>query len=141
MAELKTKRNKQSVTTFIDSVEHDGRRRDAKAVLKLMKDITGEKAEMWGDAIVGFGTYHYVYDSGREGDWFLTGFSPRKTNLSLYIMAGFSRYDSLLKKLGKHKTGKSCLYINKLEDVDMDVLRVLIEQSVASVRKYDKKKK
>ena len=88
---------------------------------------------MWGDSIVGFGNYHYKYKSGREGDWFLTGFSPRKQNLTLYIMAGFSGYDNLLKDLGKYKTGKSCLYINKLEDVNLDVLRELVKQSAEHV--------
>ena len=138
MAEMKTKRNKQSVTKFINAVEHEGRRTDAKAVLKLMKEVTGEKPEMWGDAIVGFGTHHYIYASGREGDWPVTGFSPRKQNMSLYIMSGFSKYGSLLKKLGKHKIGKSCLYINKLEDVDLDVLRQLISESVAHMKKIEK---
>ncbi len=88
---------------------------------------------MWGPSIVGFGTYHYKYASGREGDWFLTGFSPRKQNLTLYIMAGFKRYDELLNKLGKYKTGKSCLYIRNLDDVDVDVLRELVKQSVEHV--------
>jgi hypothetical protein len=138
MAELKTKRNKQSVNQFLDSIENDTRRRDAKAVLKLMKDVTGEKPEMWGDAIVGFGTYHYVYASGRTGDWFLVGFSPRKANLTLYIMAGFATYAALMKKLGKHKTGKSCLYINTLDDVDMETLRALIRESVAHMKKLRK---
>jgi hypothetical protein len=85
---------------------------------------------MWGDSIVGFGSYHYRYASGREGDWFVTGFSPRKQNLTLYIMAGFDNYDHLLQNLGKHKTGKSCLYIKRLEDVDLDTLRELVSQSV-----------
>ena len=100
-----------------------------------MQRVTGEPPTMWGDSIVGFGSYHYVYDSGREGDWFLTGFSPRKRNLSLYIMAGFSDYDELMERLGKHKTGKSCLYVNRLSDIDLDVLEALVRQSVAHMRK------
>jgi hypothetical protein len=95
-----------------------------------MKDVTGEEPKMWGQGIVGFGTYHYVYASGREGDWPLAGFSPRKRNLTLYIMAGFKRYDDLMSKLGKYKTGKSCLYINKLDDIDLDVLRELVHHSI-----------
>lgn len=138
MAELKTKKNTASVTKFLDSVENDQRRKDAKAVLKLMKEVTGEKPAMWGAAIVGFGSCHYTYESGREGDWFLTGFSPRKANLTLYVMSGFAGYDGLLKKLGKHKTGKACLYIKTLEDIDMDVLRELIERSVEHMKKCEK---
>ncbi|MGD8700770.1 MAG: DUF1801 domain-containing protein, partial [Gemmatimonadales bacterium] len=100
--------------------------------------VTGEQPEMWGDSIVGFGTYRYEYESGRSGEWFLTGFSPRKANLTLYIMSGFSRYQELLRKLGKHKTGKSCLYINHLDDIDMKVLRRLIRESVAHVKRREK---
>lgn len=102
---------------------------------KLMGEITGEKPKMWGTAIVGFGNYHYKYASGREGDFLITGFSPRKQALTLYIMAGFSSYDSLMKKLGKYKTGKSCLYIKKLEDIDMKVLKQLISRSVKYMHK------
>lgn len=129
MAELKTRRHDGDVERFLNQVDHDRRREDAFKVLDLMRDVTGEPATMWGDSIIGFGSYHYHYASGREGDWFLTGFSPRKQNLTLYIMSGFDAYEALLKKLGKFKTGKSCLYINKLEDVDMDVLRELVRQS------------
>ena len=139
VAELKTQRNKQSVAKFLNAVEDDQRRKDAKAVKKLMEEVTGEKAEMWGDSIVGFGTYRYKYGTGREGDWMQVGMSPRKNNLTLYIMSGFSKHDELLGKLGKHKTGKSCLYINKLEDVDMKVLKRLVKESVSHVRKLDKK--
>jgi hypothetical protein len=103
-----------------------------------MEEATGEKAEMWGDNIVGFGTYRYKYESGREGEWFLTGFSPRKANLTLYIMSGFSRYQELLGRLGKHKTGKSCLYINRLEDIDIKVLRRLVRESVAHLKRQEK---
>lgn len=95
-----------------------------------MKQVTGEEPEMWGDSIVGFGSYHYKYESGREGDWFVTGFSPRKQNLTLYIMSGFDEYDNLISRLGKYKTGKSCLYIKKIDDVDQDVLQELVKKSV-----------
>ena len=130
MAELKTQKNKASVAEFLNGVENEKRRKDSKAVLKMMKEITGEKPTMWGPSIVGFGDYEYKYPSGQQGKWFKVGFSPRKTALTLYIMTGFDRYEELMKKLGKYKTGKSCLYINKLEDVDSDVLRELIDESV-----------
>ena len=138
MAELKTKRNRKSVKKFLDSVENRRRREDAWAVKAMMEELTGEKAEMWGDSIVGFGSYHYKYASGREGDWFVTGFSPRKVSLTLYVMSGFSRYQELMAKLGKHKTGSSCLYINRLEDVDSKILRRLIKESVAHLRRSEK---
>ena len=117
MAENKTQKTGASVEDFIESVENKRRREDGFALLEIMKDVTGEEAEMWGPSIIGFGDYHYKYESGREGDFFLTGFSPRKQSLSLYIMAGFEEYDSLLGALGKHRKGASCLYINKLADV------------------------
>lgn len=130
MAELKTKPNDQSVETFLNTIPNDRKREDSFAILALMQEVTGEAPQMWGDSIVGFGTYHFKYESGREGDWFVAGFSPRKQNLTLYIMAGFDNYDDLLGKLGKYKTGKSCLYINKLADVDTAVLQELVKQSV-----------
>ena len=130
MAELKTKRNEGDVEAFLNSVPDEKKRQDSFTVLELMKKVTGKQPEMWGDSIVGFGSYHYKYASGREGDWFVTGFSPRKQNLTLYIMAGFDNYDQLLEKLGKYKTGKSCLYIKKIEDIDTDVLMELVRQSV-----------
>jgi len=135
MAELKTNETKLSVTKFIGKVEDDQKCQDSQAILKLMKQVTKEEPKMWGGSMVGFGSYHYKYDSGREGDWFLTGFSPRKQNLTIYIMPGFDKYDSLMKKLGKHKTGKSCLYISKLEDVDTKVLKELIKQSFQYMKK------
>ena len=113
---------------FIASVENENRRQDAELMLGIMEEITGEKPVMWGPSLIGYGAYHYKYDSGREGDFFMTGFSPRKQNMALYIMPGFDRFPELMGKLGKHKTGKSCLYINKLKDVDMDVLKTLIEE-------------
>ena len=134
MAELKTKKNRASVSAFLGSIEDDRKRKDARAVAGMMREITGSRASMWGENIVGFGSYHYKYASGREGDWFLAGFSPRTQALTLYIMAGFKGADSLLKKLGKYKTGKSCLYIKTLDDVDLPTLRKLIERSVERSR-------
>lgn len=133
MAELKTKLNDGSVTEFLNSVEHKKRREDSFKVLALMSNVLNEEPKMWGSSIIGFGNYHYKYESGREGDWFVAGFSPRKQSLTLYIMSGFEQYDALMEKLGKYKTGKSCLYINKLEDVDLDVLRELVKQSADHV--------
>ena len=130
MAELKTKQTDESVTEFLNGVPDEKKRQDSFAILELMTEVTGAEPRMWGESIVGFGSYHYRYASGREGDWFVTGFSPRKQNLTLYIMAGFDNYDHLLQNLGKHKTGKSCLYIKRLEDVDLDTLRELVSQSV-----------
>lgn len=134
MAELKTKQNDRSVERFLESIEDDRQRQDARELCTLMADVTGEEPRMWGGNIVGFGSYHYRYESGREGDWFLTGFSPRKQSLSLYIMAGFEQYEALMDRLGKHKTGKSCLYVKRLDDVDRGVLRLLIEASVRAMR-------
>lgn len=130
MAALKTKQTNDSVDAFLKGVEDEQKRKDCFAIKALMEKITGEPAKMWGTSIVGFGSYHYKYASGREGDWMLTAFSPRKQNLTLYIMSGFSKYDELLAKLGKHKIGKSCLYIKKLADIDMAVLAALIQASV-----------
>ena len=130
MAELKTQPNQSSVVDYLNSVENEGKRADSFKILELMQEVTGEEAIMWGDSIVGFGTYRYKYASGRQAEWFLTGFAPRKQNLTLYIMSGFENYEQLLEQLGKYKTGKSCLYINKLEDVNLDVLRKLVKESV-----------
>ena len=138
MAEAKTKLNDKDPKAFIESVKDEKRKADAYEVLEIMTRITGEKPKMWGTSIIGFGSYHYKYASGREGDWMITGFSPRKTALTLYIMPGFDRYGELMGKLGKHKTGKSCLYINKLEDVNRDILVELIKHSVEHMRKVYK---
>ena len=135
MAELKTKPNKASVKKFLGAVKDEKRRDDCFQVLEIMKKITKEEPIMWGPSIVGFGSYHYKYESGREGDMCITGFSPRKQNLTFYILSGFKRYSELMKKLGKHKTGSSCLYINKLEDVDLKVLKQLISDSVKYMKK------
>ena len=135
MSTLKTQPTKASVTKFINAIEDETRRRDCKTLLKLMKDLTGHKPVMWGDSLIGFGTYHYKYASGREGDWPRTGFSPRKQNLTVYIMPGFSKYGSLLEKLGKHKTSVSCLYIKRLDDVHMPTLKKLIERSIRDMKR------
>lgn len=129
MAKNKTQKTEKSVEDFLHSVENERRKQDSFAVLDIMKEITGEAPKMWGPAIVGFGDYHYKYESGREGDFFKVGFSPRKQSMTLYIMNGFERYPELMGKLGKHKIGKSCLYINKLDDVDQEILKELILES------------
>ncbi len=133
MSELKTKQNEASVETFLGAVDNERRREDSFTVLELMKRITGLEPQMWGTAIVGFGTYRYRYASGRSGQWPRIGFSPRKQSLTVYVMPGFSSYDELLSRLGKHRTGKSCLYINKLADVDMGVLEDLIRSSLETM--------
>lgn len=135
MSELKTKVNDASVEDFINSVDDETKRSDSFKLLEMFQKITGEKPKMWGSAIIGFGQYHYKSErSSQEGDWMLTGFSPRKQNLTLYIMPGFDDYADLLSNLGKHKTSKGCLYINKLADVDMAVLEKLIKQSYESFK-------
>lgn len=134
MSENKTKQTRASVTTFIDSIEDEVKRRDSKVLVKLMKEATGKPARLWGPSIIGFGKYHYKYESGREGDFLMVGFSPRKQNIAVYIMTGFSKYQGYLTKLGKQKTGKSCLYIKRLSDVDMDVLRALVADSVTEMQ-------
>lgn len=138
MAELKTKATNASVGGFLNSVPDRQRRADCKKIAKMMRKATGKNANMWGTSMVGYGSYDYKYASGREGTWFECGFSPRANSLTLYIMPGFSKFDSLMKKLGKHKTGKSCLYIKTLADVDEDVLRTLIDGSVKQLRKIYK---
>jgi len=136
MAELKTKANDADVQAFIDAIEDDRKRADCEALLKLMKQATRKEPKMWGDVIVGYGSYDYKYPTGNTGTWFLTGFSPRKRYLSVYIMAGFDRYDELMKKLGKFKNGKSCLNIAKLEDIDLEVLKELVKRSAKHVEKH-----
>lgn len=119
-----------NVADFLASVEDERQRKESQTLLELMEEASGFPAKMWGGSIVGFGKYHYKYESGREGDSCRTGFSPRKKKFSVYIMPGFSEYEELMKKLGKHKVGKSCLYINKLADVNLEVLKELVETSV-----------
>jgi hypothetical protein len=135
MNESKTRPTKVKVEDFLDAVEHPQRKADGYELLRIMTEITKEEPVMWGPSIVGFGTYHYKYESGREGDMPITGFSPRKQSLSLYIMSGFNEYDVLLEKLGKHRVGKSCLYINKLADVDISVLKEIIRKSFENLVK------
>lgn len=138
MSDLKTTANQQSPMEFIQSIEHPIRQKDSLTLLECFSHITGQSAVMWGAAIIGYGSYHYIYESGREGDWMKTGFSPRKNYISVYLMSGFSRFDELLTKLGKHKHGKSCLNINKLADVDMNILEELIAESYRCMsEKYD----
>ena len=129
MAENKTVPTDQNVEAFLNNVDDEQKRKDSFIILELMKKATGLEPKMWGSSIVGFGTYHYKYDSGREGDMILAGFSPRKQNLTFYNMGGSERFEDLLKKLGKHTTGKGCLYIKRLSDVDMPTLKTLIEES------------
>ena len=136
MAELKTKKNDRSVQVFLNAVEDPKQRKDCKRLSKLMREVTGARPSMWGDSIVGFGSYHYKYASGREGDWPVAGFSPRKNSLSLYLTCDLSTVQSILKRLGTHKTGVGCLYIKRLSDVNEDVLRELIETTSATVAKH-----
>ena len=131
---MKTKPTKANVADFIDAVADPKKREDARAVAALMAEITGAPAQMWGASIVGFGRYRYRYASGRKGEFFETGFSPRKQALTLYIMPGFSKYGELLEKLGRHRLGKSCLYIKRLADIDLEVLRELVTRSVEAIR-------
>jgi hypothetical protein len=137
MAEPKTKPTKASVLDFIKKEENETKKKDALILLKMFKDITKEKPVMWGPTMIGFGSYHYKSErSAQEGDWLITGFSPRKQNLTLYVIADFPELGELLKKLGKHKTSVGCLYINKLADVDLDVLKQIIKKSYAAKKKY-----
>ena len=137
MAENKTQPTKVSVASFIDALPDPAKRADAKALVKLIQSISGEEPKMWGPSIIGFGSYHYVYESGREGDMPLAGFSPRKTATVVYLNTGFGDYDALLAQLGKHTTGKGCLYIKRLSDVDRKVLETLVVKSVAGVNQSD----
>lgn len=134
MAEPKTKPTDASVAHFLDAIEDEARREDCKTVAQLMKKVTKSEPKMWGTGIVGFGAYRLKYAGGQEADWPLVGFAPRKQNLVLYIMSGFDSYDGLMARLGKHKTGKSCLYLNRLADVDQKVLKTLIEDSVQHMK-------
>lgn len=134
-AELKTKPTEASPKDFINAVEHPTRRDDALALLEFFNRVTALKPKMWGPSIIGYGRYAYKYDSGREGEYFLTGFSPRKSAMSIYIMPGYRDMSDKLARLGKHKTGKSCLYVNKLTDIDMEVLQEIVEDGVSYMRK------
>ena len=133
VSELKTKPNQASVTAFIDSIQDPVKKQDSNSLITMLKGITGAKPMMWGSSIIGFGNYHYKYASGREGDWFVAGFSPRKQSMTIYIMGGIKDPD-LFARLGRHKTGKGCLYFKRLSDIDEDVLRQIITNSVARVK-------
>jgi hypothetical protein len=135
MAELKTRPTKESVAKFLKSIEDENRRKDCQAVSKLMEEVTGCKPVMWGPSIVGFGSYHYKYGSGQEADWPMTGFSPRKQNLTVYIMGGFTKHPELMEKLGKHTKSKGCLYVKRLEDIHLPTLKKLVRESVKYVKK------
>ena len=135
MAELKTRETNESVEKFLNTISNETRRKDAFAVLELMKQVTTEQPKMWGTAIIGFGSRKLVYTSGRELDWMNVAFSPRKASIVLYIMNGFAEYEALLARLGKYKTGKSCLYIDKLDNIDAKVLKELVKQSVQHIKK------
>ncbi len=134
MAEAKTKETTASVSAFLGKVADPAKRAGCMAVADIMRDVTGEEPTMWGTSIVGFGRYRYTYESGREGEWPIIGFAPRKAEITLYIMPGFERFPELMAKLGKFKTGKSCLYIRKIEDVDLKVLRRLCAESVKAMK-------
>ncbi len=129
MTELKTQRTGQNVDAFLQAIPDEQKRRDCVTIRDLMREATGSEPVLWSGGIVGFGTYRYRYASGRRGEWFLTGFAPRKQNITLYIMAGFEQYDELMQRLGTYKTGKACLYIKRLADVDLAVLKQLVVQS------------
>ena len=137
---LKTQKTTASVTAFLDKIPDERRKKDARAVSALMEEVTGEQPAMWGASMVGFGSYHYKYASGQEGDWPLVGFSPRKDSLTLYIMPGFEEYSELLGKLGKHKTGRSCLYVKSLDDVHMPTLKTIVRQSVKRMKQIVKER-
>ena len=135
--ELKTQKNDGDVQAFLSTIDNEQKFEDAQRLLQIMEEETGQKPVMWGKAIVGFGQYRYKYSSGQEHDWMATGFSPRKQNLTIYIMPGFSQYEDLMDKIGKHTTGMSCLYIKKLDDVDESVLRKLIKSSYDHITSKD----
>lgn len=135
MSDLKTKQNDNDIMEFLNGIDNEERKNDCFKLLGLFRQWTGEPPKMWGPSMIGFGGYHYKYDSEREGDWFLTGFSPRKQNLVIYITAGFKEYDEIMRELGKYKTGSSCLYVKKLSDIDSDKLKMLVQKSVALMKK------
>lgn len=139
MAELKTKKSNASVTGYLKSVENEQRRKDSLRLLEIFKEVTKMQPKMWGGSIVGFGEYHYKSErSSQEGDWPLTGFSPRKRNMTVYIMPGFTNYQDFMNRLGRHKVSVSCIYFNKLDDIDVKVLKQVIRRSVADMKKIYK---
>lgn len=141
MAEAKTKPTKQNVTQFLNKIPDAQRREDCIALAKIMEEITGDKPQMWGPSMIGFGSYHYKYASGHEGDCFMTGFAPRKQDLTIYLMMGFGKHDALREKLGKHRVTKSCLYIKRLSDVHVPTLKKLIKASLKDLAAYTKAQK
>lgn len=140
MAEPKTRPTggAREVKAFVAAIADPAVRADAETLLALMRELSGQPPKLWGDSMVGFGSYHYKYASGREGDWFPIGFSPRKTNLTIYVLAGFERHAALLARLGKHKTAKSCLYVKRLADIDLPLLRRLLEDSLAPIARFER---
>ena len=141
MAELKTKKTEQSVAAYIEAMEDETRKAESKTLIKLMRKATKSEPKIWGQGIIGFGDLHYVYASGREGDWFRCGFVARPTKLTLYFMSGIDEQIKIRERLGKHKVGKGCVYINNLKDVDLKVLEELIEASLASLTKWESGRK
>jgi len=141
MAELKTKKNDASVVKFLKSITEEQKRKDSFAILEIMKQVTGEEPKMWGGAIVGFGDYTYKYESGREGDWFVVGFSPRKQNMTLYFCGGLHMLTDAMKGLGKFKTGKGCLYFNSIMDIDVKVLKTMLKKNSENLKKIIKERK
>jgi hypothetical protein len=138
MATLKTQPTTSDVPAFLEAVADPGRRADCRALMGLMQEVSGEPGRLWGTSIVGFGSYHYEYESGREGDWFLVGFAPRKNDLTIYVTGGLEGHPEILAKLGKHKSRGSCLYVKKLADVDLAQLRQLVELSVEAARQKNR---
>ena len=138
MAELKTKVTDKSVYDFLDGVADEGKKQDSLALIEMMRSITCEEPKMWGDSMVGFGKLQLLYASGRTAEWFQMGFSPRKQNMSLYFSCDIQKQAGLLKKLGKHKTGKGCLYINRLADIDRDVLKQMLKNGINDWNDYNK---
>ncbi len=135
MAEIKTKPGQENITDFLNSITPESKKKDAFQLLELFQKITGLQPQLWGGAIVGFGKYEYQQKGGQKGEWFLAGFAPRKSNISIYTMAGFEQYESLLQKLGKYKTGMGCLYVNKLVDVDLKILEKIASASFEEMKK------
>ena len=138
MAEIKTKKTDENFAKFLNTIQDDTKRKDCFAIAEMMKNVSKYEPKMWGTAIVGFGSYHYKYESGHEGDMCMIGFSPRKQNITLYVSGGINNHPELLEKLGKHKTGKGCLYINKLSDVDIELLKEIIKAAYSHMKnKYE----
>lgn len=135
MAELKTKKNNQDVFGYIDSITPETKKEDCLTLIDIMSEVTGELPKMWGDSIIGFGDYKYTYASGRSGEWMTIGFAPRKSNITIYIMSGFVQFEELMAQLGKYKTGKSCLYIKSLKDIDRALLIQLFKESIEKVKR------